>query len=46
MKRMLILILIAGLAIAGGGFYFIQKAEKSAPEQTVTRVEATNVGPY
>ena len=28
MKRMLILILIAGLAIAGGGFYFIQKAEK------------------
>lgn len=46
MRRVLTLILIIGLLLAGGAFYFAHKAGSSAPEQSLIRMEATNVGPY
>ncbi len=45
MRGILMLILLAVIGLAGGTFYFADKADKSAPEPRTIRVEAENVGP-
>ena len=46
MRRMLILFLVLALGLVGATFFFVHKADSSAPEPSLIREEALNVGPY
>ena len=46
MRKILALLLLVAVGLAGGTYYFAKKADKIAPEKATIREEATNVGPF